>query len=330
MSFGLAVYKNGKAFDVSQASPLTWIADIPQAQIPTGNKQLASFDYSGYCPDGSTLVVIMDRYYSEVYSSVVATMDINRISVLVSGRVVTIQSGDRTLGAGTYYNNGPTYARVFAVYPNQRRSAGFGIDVAEGGTFPIIVNSSQGLFATYISTVTFTGQLALPISDTAIVFCNWDNAGISINYDRSTRTLTGYRGNNLVGGFNVTLRVVAFEMKTPTMPAWGFAIYGADGAVCFTSEEVPMVVREWVPVPNSTGTAAGFSSPGNAPMIQVGSWGAILRSNIFYVSNTAMNNSALYMGTGAQIRTTSAGLSDYDVIGGAGGRFPVLYATDYF
>lgn len=330
MSFGLAVYKNGKAYDVGTASPLTWIADIAQAQIPIDNTRTATFDYSAYCPDGCTLVVIMDRYYSEVYSSVTTTMAINRISVSVAGRVVTIRSGNRTLGAGTYYNNGPTYARVFAIYPNRRISSGFGIDVADGGTFPIIVNSSQGLFATYITTVTFTGQLALPISDTAMVFCNWDNAGISIKYDRSTRTLTGYSGNNQVGGFSIVLRIVAFEMKTPTMPAWGFAIYGADGAVCFTSEEVPMVVREWVSIPNSTGTAAGFASPGNGPMIQVGSWGAILRNNIYYVSNTAMNNSALYMGTGAQIRTTSAGFSDYDEIGGAGSRFPVLYATDYF
>jgi hypothetical protein len=219
---------------------------------------------------------------------------------------------------------------VFAIYPNKRQSSGFGIDVADGGTFPIIVNSSLGLFATYIQTVTFTGQLALPVSDSAMVFCSWNNAGISIKYDRSTRTLTGYRGNNLVGGFSITLRIVAFEMKTPTMPAWGFAIYGADKAVCFTSEEVPMVVREWVTIPNSTGSAVNFASPANQPLIQVGSWGATLRDDVYYVSNTAMNNNALYMGTGARIQDSGAGFSDYDEIGGAGSRFPVLYATDYF
>lgn len=330
MSFGLAVYKNGKAYDVGSASPLAWIADIPGAQIPIENNRTATFDYSNKCPEGCTLVVIMDRYYSEVYSSVITSMSINRISASVIGRVVTLRSGDRTLGAGTYYNNGPTYARVFAVYPNKRQSEGFGIDVASGGSFPIVVNSSLGLFATYISTVTFTGQLALPVSDTAMVFCNWDNAGISLKYDRSTRTLTGYRGNNQVGGFSITLRIVAFEMKTPTMPAWGFAIYGADGAASFTSEEVPMVVREWVTIPDRTGVAASFAAPAQMPMIQVGSLGAILRNDVYYVSNTAMSNTALYMGTGAQIRQSGAGFSNYDEIGGAGNRFPVLYATDYF
>ena len=330
MSFGLAVYKNGKAYDVGSASPLTWIADIPALQIPGGPKETKTYDYSSYCPPGCALVVIMDRYYWETYSNVVMSMAVNRISVSVTDRVVTLKTGDRTFGPGTYYINGPTYARVFAVYPNKRQSSGFGIDVADGGAFPIIVNSSQGLFATYIATVTFTGQLTLPVNDTAMVFCNWDNSGISITYDKSSRTLRGYRGNNQPGGFSITLRIVAFEMKSPTMPAWGFAIYGADKAVCFTSEEVPMIVREYVTIPNRTGSAAGFASPANKPMIQVGSWGAILRNDVYYVSNTAMNNSALYMGTGARIEQSNAGFSDYDEIGGAGTRFPVLYATDYF
>lgn len=330
MSFGLAVYKNGKSYDVSNASPLTWIADIPAAQIPITLDKTATFDYTGSCPAGCTLVVIMDRYYSQLFSSAVTSMKINDIRVTVSDRIVTIRSGKETLGAGTYYNSGPTYARVFAIYPNRRNAAGFGIDIADGGAFPYVVNSSQGLFATYITTVTFTGQLTLPISDTAMVFCHWDNAGISITYDRSTKTLTGYRGNNMVGGFSIELRIVAFEMKTPTIPLWGFVLYGADGAVCFSSEEVPMIIREWVSIPDRTGTAAGFASPAKIPMIQVGSWGAILRENTFYVSSVAMNNSALYMGTGERIRDSGGGFSNYDSIGGAGTRLPVLYGTDYF
>lgn len=330
MSFGLAVYKNGKAYDVGSASPLSWIADIPALQIPGGLNETKTYDYSAYCPAGSGLVVIMDRYYWEVRSNVVLPMAINPIRVSVNDRVVTLKTGDRTFGAGTYYMNGPTYASIFAVYPNNRQSDGFGIDVADGGSFPVVVNSTLGLFATYITTVTFTGQLSLPVNDTAMVFCNWDNSGISIKYDRATRTLTGYRGNNQQGGFSITLRIVAFEKKSPTMPAWGFAIYGADKAVSFTSEEVPMIVREYVTIPDRTGTAASFASPASLPMIQVGSWGAILRSNVYYVSNTAMNNSALYMGTGARIDQSDAGFSNYDEIGGAGTRFPVLYATDYF
>lgn len=330
MSFGLAVYKNGKAFDVSNASPLTWIADIPKAQIPITLDKTATFDYSNLCPAGCSLVVIMDRYYSLVGASATTMIKINDIKVTISDRVVTIRSGKETLGAGTYYNNGPTYARIFAVYPNRRQSDGFGIDVAAGGSFPYVVNSSQGMFATYITTVTFTGQLSLPVSDSAMVFCHWDNNGISIKYDRSTRTLTGYRGNNVVGGFSVELRIVVFEVKTPTMPQWGFAIYGADGAACFTSEEVPMIIREWVNIPPRTGTAAGFASPANIPMVQVGSWGAILRDDVFYLSNVAMNNTAMFMGTGERIAESRGNFTNYDSIGGAGARVPVLYGTDYF
>ncbi|MGL9725140.1 MAG: hypothetical protein ACR5LH_17495, partial [Sodalis sp. (in: enterobacteria)] len=60
---------------------------------------------------------------------------------------------------------------------------------------------------------------------------------------------------------------MAFDIKAPTMSDYGMAIYGRDGKVAFTSNEVPMLVRGYVNTPPERNATIGLPNWHQGPMI---------------------------------------------------------------
>lgn len=336
--FGLQVFSSsGKAINISDAAPLQFIRKITDSEVDLSSNGSTTFDFTSQLPANAQLVVWTDISALVLDSPIYLTYNVVPINITINDRKVTISVP--SFGTGTW--GVPTERRpsgywVFAVYQKPVTSDGWGIYVDSGGAFPAVVNSSASLFLTATYSITFTGTYQLNCSENAMVFCNCNDDSIGIIFDPNTKQIKGYKKSGInwgnPGGFSVTLKVCVFDIKTPSIPDWGVLINGADGKVSFTSNEVPLVIREQIPLPNGTGAWSNFSAPGNTPMIPLSGMGAKTtnKSDIWKV-NPAMNNSHVGFGPGARLIHIGRNiLSNDEIIPLKGKTIPVIWGSDYF
>lgn len=332
--FGLQVFSPaGRAINVSDAAPLQFVRRIDRSEVSFSSGASNVFDFRGQVPAGVQLVVWTDIAAAVLDSSIYLTYNVQPININVTDRVVTISmpnfgTGNWALAASRM----PTAFWVLAVYQQPVTSDGWGLYVAQGGAFPAVVNSGASLFLTASYNITFTGTFQLNCSENAMVFCSCGADSVGLFFDRSTRQIVGYNTWGVVGGFSVPLLICVFDIKTPTIPEWGLMVYGADGGVSFTSEETPMVIREWVSLPPYLGGWSAFSSPTNVPMIPPASVGANTtnQSDVWRV-NLALNGQHVGYGPGSRlVHVGSNILNNGEQIPYKGKTVPVIWATDYF
>ncbi|MGR0260690.1 DUF6453 family protein, partial [Klebsiella pneumoniae] len=81
----------------------------------------------------------------------------------------------------------------------------------------------------------------------SLVFFHCDAVDVGVEYNPDTQQLSGYRyeGGGVSQAIAVRMKIVAFDIKAPTMSDYGMAIYGRDGKVAFTSNEVPMLLNKF-------------------------------------------------------------------------------------
>lgn len=334
--FGLQVFTpSGKALNVADASPLQFIRKVPRSEVSFTTGASTTFDFTSQVPAGVQIVVWTDFAAVIIDSPIYLDYRVMPVNIAVSDRRVTISVP--AYGTGNWGPvETPTGFWIFAVYPQPVTSDGWGLYVDAGGAFPAVVNSAAGLFMTAQHSITFTGTYSLNCSENAMVFCHCNDEGIGLYFDRNSRQIIGYKPAGkqwgTVGGFSVPLKICVFDVKTPTIPDWGGMIYGADGGVSFTSQEVPLVIRQWASLPNAVGNWTNFTSPGSTPMVPVASMGAktIDRSYIWKV-NLAMNSQHVGYGPGALLMQVGDNiLTDQEQIPYKGKTVPVIWGSDYF
>lgn len=331
--WGIQVFtSDNKAINISDASPLQFLQKIPSNGLIIGGAPLV-YDFASRVPAGTQLVVWTDLSALVLQSDIYFSYLTIPINISVNDRKVTISV--QNVGGGYYPVSMPSGFWVFAVYGKPQTTDGWGIDVADGGAFPYVVNADSGMFMTQKKTVTFTGTQQLSCSENAIVFCNWNDDSIGVFFDRASKKLLGYKQSGRewghLGGFSTSLKYCVFDIKTPTIPDWGIQIFGTDGKTSFTSAEIPLVIRQWAALPQSLGAWTNFTSS-NTPMIPLTSVGArTTNSSDVWKVNLAMNNTHVGYGPGEQIvHIGSNDLDNGEEIPFRGKTVPVIWGSDYF
>jgi hypothetical protein len=322
--------------NVADASPLQFIRKISESDAALDSGSSKTFDFSGSVPAGTTLVVWTDIAVAVLESSSQLPYRVLPINIAVSGLKVTISLESYGTGGWIFPTpRRPTGFWVFGVYGQPARGD-WGAWINQGGAYPAVVNSDAGMFLTQKISTTFTGQYQLSCSENAMVFCNWTDTGVGIFFDRTTKKLMGYKASGAEwghpGGFSIPLKICVFDIKRPTIPDWGFLVYGADRKVAFTSAETPLIIRQWAALPSYIGAWTAFSNTGATPMIPLTSIGANTtnESDIWRV-NLAMNNSGVGYGPGAQfIHVGDNILDNGEQIPYRGKAIPVIWGSDYF
>ncbi|WP_312627825.1 DUF6453 family protein [Scandinavium sp.] len=336
--FGLQVFSpSGKALNVSDAAPLQFIRKITDSEVDLGSSGSTTFDFSSQVPAGVQLMVWTDIAALVLDSPTYLTYNTVPINITVNDRKVTISVPSFGAGAwGAPPERRPSGYWVFAVYQQPVTADGWGLYVDEGGAFPAVVNSSASLFMTGAYTITFTGTYQLNCSANAMVFCNCSDDSVGLIFDQASKQIKGYKPAGAdwgtQGGFSVTLKICVFDIKTPTVPDWGLMIYGADGQVSFTSSELPLIIRQQIPLPSAVGNWSNFSSPGNIPMIPLSGMGSkTTRQSDIWRVNPALNSTHVGYGPGARLVHVGDNiLPDLEVIPLKGKTIPVIWGSDYF
>ncbi len=336
--WGLQVFNSrGKAINVADASPLQFIRKINRNEITWSTGASNTFDFTNQVTPGTQLVVWTDEPVVILQSNIYLGYLVQPINITISGACVTIAQAQWGTGNWLLTNDfGPNGFWVSGIYGPPATADGWGLWVAEGGAFPSVVNSAAGMFLTQATEIAFTGEYALNCSDSAMVFCAWDDSSIGIDFDNNARTLRGFKQRGELwgnpGGFSIKLKICVFDIKTPTIPDWGLQIFGADGKTSFTSEETPLVIREWATLPQYVGAWTPFSAPAQTPMIPLTGTG-IKTTNYadIWRVNLSMTRSYLGFGPGALITTTGDDILQNDEqIPYRGKQIPVIWANDYF
>lgn len=334
MAFGIAV-NGAKSYDMKQSRPLSWVGSVP-INIQLGQNNVTSGDFSGACPAGTQLVCIPDNALALLGTPVATTIQYKPVQISINDRTVTVsldlntnlQSPNFQGGAG----NRPSVVNVYAVYPGGVQRGQWGFAVQVGGTFPLVVDSSKGLFLTYRYNGSFNGNLSVPVGSQSQVFVYWDNPNVGIYYDAPNQTLRGYISGNNQGGINIPIKVCAFQLKTPAVPAYGIAIRGADGGVSFTSAETPMIMRGLINTPGGAGQATGFGGTdiNNQPMIPVMKLGGQLASKNWYHLIPGRSGGSFFCRPGPFINGGDSNNTDQQVCAYSSKPLPYLWSSDYF
>lgn len=322
--------------NVADASPLQFLRKIPQSEMNLQNGQSTNYDFTGQVPAGTQLVVFTDVAVEVLTSAIVLGVNSVPINITVNGLVVNVSIPPWGTGSWNFERRfWPTGFWVFAIYGQPARGD-WGACVNVGGAFPAVVNSDAGMFLTQKMSINFTGSYPINCSENALVFCSCTDASIGIVFDRTDMTLKGYRpsGNNwgAQGGFSVAMNICVFDIKSPTVPDWGFWVKGQDGKIAFTSAETPLIIRERVTVPGYVGAMNGFSGTANGPMILPTHVGMkTLNKADIWKCNLSTNGAGIGIGPGAlTFHYGSNILNDVEVIPYAGKSVPVIWSTDYF
>lgn len=333
--YGIATY-GSKMFNLAGARPLTYVGtmDVP---ITLGKNNNASQSFASVCPTGSTLIAIPDNVSCPLRPSVSNVLDYRGLVISVDNAARSVSLNLNLDYTGVNYSfagapsERPSKVNVFCIYA-EASIDGYGIKVIGGGQFPYVVDSRYGMFLSYKWEGNFTGNLTLPVADNAIVFCSWNNPDVAIVYDTASKTLKGYYNGGSQSGISIYLRVCAFSIRVPVMPAWGIAIYGADRRVSFTSEETPMLYRGQINTPNSGNAPTYFSDADQAqgPMIPVFRIGGRLATGVWFHLGIRRTGNAVVGGGTNIVATGDTSGRNYDTISYDSKPIPFIWASDYF
>lgn len=329
MAYGMAVYNSrGKLMDLGAARPFCYLDSIDLTNFATYSANSLTKDYSSLCPAGSQLLYLVNGGFYLYGSSVATTVLSTSLNVSTNERIIYITK-DQFRGEANVIHFRPTRLDVFAILPTVNSFSGYGLALYGAGSYPLMVNSTVGMFATYIADITLNGQLQLPVSSSSIVFFYMDRTEVGIDYNPANQTLYAYNSNGeAVSG--IVMKIVAFDKRSPTMSAWGFVVYGQDNQAAFTSNETPMVVRDYVNTPGSGNNDVPLANWGNFPMIPAGCWGRRHANKNWYKSLSNMHGANIRASYGPFINGGDPNSGDGTTVEYHDKSLPVIWGSDYF
>lgn len=333
--YGLSVFHDGKSLNLSHASPLTFIdmIEMKKKNEVLGQKwnfykaNSASVDYSDRCPPGSQLLCLCERQFW-----LIKTPSLWPIRFYIDIQDRTVRLSNEVISKGDLLLDKPGNIYVFAIYPTVSSFDGYGLGIYGAGAFPLVVDPSKGMFMTYKADITFTGNMKIPVSRNSLVFFHCDAVDVGVEYNPDTQQLSGYRyeGGGVSQAIAVRMKIVAFDIKAPTMSDYGIAIYGHDGKVVFTSNEVPMLVRGFVNTPPEHNATIGLPNWHQGPMTPAFTWGIWHKERRGYKANAGMSSGGITGGPGPFLHDVGKFTPDGTTIIYANKPLPVLWASDYF
>lgn len=162
----------------------------------------------------------------------------------ITGFSSTASSGTISIG---YENGYPDRITQFSgtVVEVLRASTGQGLYVADSTDFTSITTTDRLLVCKFAQTISFHDSYTLPIY--GIPFGRWDNSGVSVEYDGSSRLMCTNINTNDTGHTpgSVTMDLVIFQMVAP-VPGPGLNIFNHNGACTLSTVTRPLVVSGFI------------------------------------------------------------------------------------
>lgn len=162
----------------------------------------------------------------------------------ITGFSSTASSGTISIG---YENGYPDRTTQFSgtVVEVLRASTGQGLYVADSTDFTSITTTDRLLVCKFAQTITFHDSYTLPIY--GIPFGRWDNSGVSVEYDGSSRLICTNINTGDVGDTpgSVTMDLIIFQMVAP-VPGPGLNIFNHNGACTLSTATRPLVVSGFI------------------------------------------------------------------------------------
>nr|DAV90106.1 MAG TPA: hypothetical protein [Caudoviricetes sp.] len=167
----------------------------------------------------------------------------------IKGFSSTASSGTISIGSENGY---PDRVTQFSgtVVEVLRASTGQGIYVADSTDFTSITTTDRLLVCKFAQTISFHDSYTLPIY--GIPFGRWDNSGVSVEYDGSSRLMCTNINTNDTGHTpgSVTMDLVIFQMVAP-VPGPGLNIFNHNGACTLSTVTRPLVVSGFISLSGS-------------------------------------------------------------------------------
>ena len=167
----------------------------------------------------------------------------------ITGFSSTASSGTISIG---YENGYPDRITQFSgtVVEVLRASTGQGLYVADSTDFTSITTTDRLLVCKFAQTISFHDSYTLPIY--GIPFGRWDNSGVSVEYDGSSRLMCTNINTNDTGHTpgSVTMDLVIFQMVAP-VPGPGLNIFNHNGACTLSTVTRPLVVSGFISLSGS-------------------------------------------------------------------------------
>lgn len=167
----------------------------------------------------------------------------------ITGFSSTASSGTIAIGSENGY---PDRITQFSgtVVEVLRASTGQGLYVADSTDFTSITTTDRLLVCKFAQTISFHDSYTLPIY--GIPFGRWDNSGVSVEYDGSSRLMCTNINTNDTGHTpgSVTMDLVIFQMVAP-VPGPGLNIFNHNGACTLSTVTRPLVVSGFISLSGS-------------------------------------------------------------------------------
>ncbi|WP_145507264.1 DUF6453 family protein [Yersinia alsatica] len=130
----------------------------------------------------------------------------------------------------------------------------------------------------------------VPFRESCTVFAHWESSDVTLDFDETTKTISGWRQAGDIGfnqeNINITAYVCIFSNGAPQIPpVYGLAIWNRAGQCTFSSDSAPLLLRGTVGIQRVPGYYSGAPAGVGRMMVPLCRLGAHeLRS-----SNNVMN-----------------------------------------
>ncbi|WP_145586674.1 DUF6453 family protein [Yersinia kristensenii] len=285
---------------------------------------------SGYT--GGSLYLVPTRF-GGVFSSGSSSFGWYINGYSLSGNQITFSTSD----------GGPGWA-VFSAFeiPGSPSFGTYGLLLQDSVNYMSITDSSTLGFCVWRGQANISSDWQVPAGipnrENAVVFANWNNPDVSLNYDNDRKNIhcfqinpNGTTGNGSVVA-NVCVFTTGFYPQPPSTGTAGLAIFNTAGQCTYSSRYAPLILGKTVQIsstPNSW-INTGIQKP-MIPLPSLGGFpsGPIMSGNYrgWYRSAMRMSGSNITAGAGAY--ENSSNTLDYPS-GISPLALPVLNADTYF
>ncbi|WP_145569245.1 DUF6453 family protein [Yersinia mollaretii] len=102
----------------------------------------------------------------------------------------------------------------------------------------------------------------VPFRESCTVFAHWESGDVTLDFDETTKTISGWRRGGDIGinqeNINITAYVCIFSNGAPQIPpAYGLAIWNRAGQCTFSSDNAPLLLRGTIGIQRVPGYYTG-------------------------------------------------------------------------
>ncbi|WP_145502075.1 MULTISPECIES: DUF6453 family protein [Yersinia pseudotuberculosis complex] len=186
--------------------------------------------------------------YQSPGSAVASTLAARSISI--NGSIVHTQLRN----FNPYYDKGrrPVKFRCMQVMSASSAGGNYGLALYDATNYAEINDASISGACVYRGIVQVAPNWQVPgdvpFRESCTVFAHWDSGDITLDFDETTKTISGWRRGGTIGvnqvDINITAYICIFSNGAPQIPPrYGLAIWNRAGQCTFSSDSAPLLLR---------------------------------------------------------------------------------------